>query len=190
MKLLTSESGNLTDFVSDRIQAPSAVKEKLMHFLTLEPGWNFGEGGSVSPRAVSVAMELVEIVARFSESPQVFPGNFGEVAIAVTRGEDSIEVIVNARGELEIHVEHGIGFNFQKVEIVENATPHDLISRLMRLGGLAWNLHGSLIQSTLTSSGDASQTFISSPRLANTRTPLMEREEYLFSTSSALAQTA
>jgi hypothetical protein len=111
------------------------LRRKLHGFAALPVGWSHGEGVPVSDQAVRVAEYFVDIAAQLQLKADVFPGLYGDCAVAFYQGDRSVEVIVHAQNleRFGLHVEAGSGFHYETIEERDDAPRAEVVRHIIQL---------------------------------------------------------
>jgi hypothetical protein len=138
---------------------PQRLAAKLRRFAQLPAGWNHARGIPVSAQAIRLAERLVAVVCALGLKADVFPSDDGGCVVAAYRGEERVEISVNADGtQFGLRAERGLGFNYEDViEPIENASVEDISRQILRLvREVEWNLLVSSTYATSTVRADVS----------------------------------
>jgi hypothetical protein len=147
----------------DTATPTNGVLAQLESFGRLPAGWNFGEGIPV-PRDVR---DRARIVASFGDvfglTANMAPGSDGSVALAFQQNLDFVEVTISPDNVVELRVDRGIGFDFERIREREPVALVDVWDALRNLmAGTTWSSQESSIQSTSTQTLGGSLTSLSS----------------------------
>ena len=135
------------------------IQQRLRRMTELQPGWSYGEGQAVSPKATRTAENLVKKILRLGLDADVFPNLDGGCAAVAYQGETSIEVSVSAKGVLKTATtERGIGPRFEVVERSTRPTNGYVTQALNKLAGsgsgeVEWMSSGCWTSSTTIAEG-------------------------------------
>jgi hypothetical protein len=121
------------------------IEEKIRSFGDLPTGWDFGQGEPPSAATIEKAIEIYRFGRSLDLDSEIFPGTNGEIAIAFYREDRSVEFIIDANQSLSYHIEEGQGFDYRRIECVEEASFEVARERLIELSrGTQCNTFGSL----------------------------------------------
>jgi len=83
---------------------------KLDQMSALPEGWHFGDGVPITRAAITEAQTLAMLAHAMGLATDAFPAIDGGCSIAIYNGENRLELIFDAQGEIrELHSERGIG---------------------------------------------------------------------------------
>ena len=161
---------------------PDPLIEKIDELAELPNGWRYGEGVSLSDKAIKIAKRIYNEISFSWPKPKtdVFPGTDGSLSVVFYKGDSCIEILVSAEGRLDITKEVGEGFAFEEVESKQDITFNDVIVSISDLLSPQWISYGYFTPETGTElkSGSAAPVF---------RTRVMEQESPLW-TQTVLQQ--
>lgn len=156
-------SGNYRVIRSDFDYQPTRAEAKLESFAYLKSGWHFGEGEPISKSLLDRARVLVANGAAVGLHVDAFPGPDGSVAVAFHKGDECVEVVLNTDTTIELHMERGIGPDYEKIDERLASSLHDALQSLLSFAAeTPWNSHGSSIHRVWTSSANVFRTSLSS----------------------------
>lgn len=131
-----------------------SIIEKLYSFLSLEEGWNYGEGESIDISVVYKAEELYYLISSKGFETDVFPTLNGGVNLSFSskRTTDNfIEITIEKNGNITLVREKRIGSNANILFEKENAIQDDIIQLIHQIENecifIAYLISGSTIMS-------------------------------------------
>jgi len=96
--------------------AEDSIEEKLKSFLNLDFGWNHGTGVATLTCVYSHALSLCSWLRENGlVELDVFPADDGGVMVSAFKGDQVVNVIINANEAYDIEVEKGIGCTYEIV---------------------------------------------------------------------------
>ena len=128
-------------------QSPSdAVVHRLLSFLNLDAGWDYGNGRPISPDAILEALSLVHAFRELgARAVEVFPRQNGGVLVSAYQESRSVDAYLDASAFVALEVEVGD----KELEPIEKLTVNDAINKVGEAGWLARPSSDSSIHDTI-----------------------------------------
>ena len=150
------------------------IRQKILNFRNLEPGWHFGEGVTPSDQVINTAIRLNKN-AHFADFAvtNAFAGVNGEVQVTAYDDKHFYELTVEKNGLITFVHE----YDDEIREYIDNLPYDKAVKKLFEHIGEKWALLDSYIQKTSTTTENDLQ-------VSNLNPQVMEAE-YLFSRKPA-----
>lgn len=143
----------------------NVTKDKIESFRSLEAGWNYGEGLSIDPEIISMAIDLNQYALNkgFWET-DAFPGPDGSLRVTVYEEKDYLEFTIKA--DKKVTFIHEIGEEEKDSAELTIDNSKIKISDLSDLRDQKWNSFDSYTPSTLISEEEGSKAMFSATSTA------------------------
>lgn len=170
-----------TTFASVRpSDSRTMIEDRIRSFGGLEAGWHYGAGVPVTQKAVSIGLQLSNLLSGYEiRAIEAFPDTEGGLIVSVHYGRDLIDISSDANGNLDILRE----VDGEEIESLEQV---NLYSVYQYVQGLKWrrkNFSASFIPSISVSSKENLRTQLS-------KTPRMEQVFQSLNVAVPLLSTA
>jgi hypothetical protein len=137
------------------------LKEKIEAFARLPSGWHYGSGGPLSEETIGAAIEWVSFLAQLGfRDLDAFPGQNGELLIAIIKNDYYIEIILEREGTVSVvcDIDNKQEFYYSRRPVAETR------QTIEQLAGKIWSTSAGFIQIPSTPSESASRAWHSGTR--------------------------
>jgi hypothetical protein len=149
--------------------AESRAAKKIHSFEHVKNGWNFGEGIAPDDSTIAEALTIEGLGYTLNIERDAFLGDSGEILVSFYCKDEHLGVTINPDLTKELFLEKGIGFSFDELLRIDEASIETIKEQLACLAQRGLNTLGSLNMKDMTIDSSESQVWHSETTKAGYR---------------------